>query len=88
MRIRSVQAHLLSFVFPQPVELSFFGGTRQILKRDAMLIRVETENGLVGYGPGPGSEDASEQINGTIARWLVGRLLGDIDGPQGEEHDD
>ena len=79
MRIRSVQAHRLSYVFPQPIELSFHGGSRQILKRDAMLIRVETENGLVGYGPGPGSEDAGHRINTTIAAWLVGRLLGDID---------
>lgn len=52
MRIRSVQAHLLSYVFPEPIRLGYFGGTREIVKRDAMLVRVETDNGLVGYGPG------------------------------------
>ncbi len=76
MRIRSVQAHLLSYVFPEPVRLGYFGGTREIVKRDAMLIRVETDNGLVGYGPGEASESAAELIRGTIAPWLEGRYPG------------
>jgi len=79
MRIRSVQAHLLSYVFPQPVELTYFGGTRQIVKRDAMLIRVETDNGLVGYGPGEASESAARSIMETIKPWLEGRVLADAD---------
>lgn len=79
MKIRSVQAHLLSYVFPQPVELSYFGGNRQIVKRDAMLIRVETDNGLVGYGPGEASESAARLIMETIKPWLEGRVLADAD---------
>lgn len=79
MRIRSVQAHLLSYVFPQPVELTYFGGTRQIVKRDAMLIRVEADNGLVGYGPGEASESAARLITETIKPWLEGRVLADAD---------
>jgi L-alanine-DL-glutamate epimerase-like enolase superfamily enzyme len=79
MRIRSVQAHLLSYVFPQPVELTYFGGTRQIVKRDAMLIRVEADNGLVGYGPGEASESAARLIMETIKPWLEGRVLADAD---------
>ena len=58
MRIRSVQAHLLSYPLPEPLKLSHYGGERTIVKRDAMLIRVETEDGLTGYGPAPGTEHA------------------------------
>ncbi len=79
MQIRSVRCFLLSYVFPQPVELQYYGGTRQILKRDAMLIRVEADNGLVGYGPGEGSEAARRIIQDTIAPWLEGRSLRDAD---------
>lgn len=79
MRIRSVRAHLLSYVFPEPVELSYFGGTRQIVKRDAMLIRVEAENGLVGYGPGEASASAAAVIRETIGPWLEGRTVLDAD---------
>ena len=55
MQIKRVQAFLLSYPFPEPIRLPFFGGERTILKRDAMLIRVDTSNGLVGYAPGPGT---------------------------------
>ncbi|MBM3785800.1 MAG: mandelate racemase/muconate lactonizing enzyme family protein [Acidobacteria bacterium] len=79
MRIRSLQGFLLSYVFPTPVELTYFGGTRRILKRDAMLLRVETENGLVGYGPGEGSEAAERIVREIIAPWLAGRALRDLD---------
>jgi len=79
MQIRSVRCFLLSYVFPQPVEFDYYGGRRQILKRDAMLIRVETDNGIVGYGPGEGSEAAAAIIRDTIAPWLEGRVLRDAD---------
>lgn len=79
MQIRSVRAHLLSYVFPQPIELSYYGGTRQIVKRDVMLIRVEADNGLVGYAPGEGSEQAARTIQDVIAPWLEGRVLRDPD---------
>jgi L-alanine-DL-glutamate epimerase-like enolase superfamily enzyme len=79
MRIRSVRAYLLSYVFPTPVELSYYGGTRRIVKRDAMLIRVEADNGLVGYGPGEGSTAAEESIRRVIAPWLEGKPLRDVD---------
>lgn len=79
MQIRSVRCFLLSYVFPQPVEFDYYGGRRQILKRDAMLIRVETDNGIVGFGPGEGSEAAAAIIRDTIAPWLEGRVLRDAD---------
>ena len=79
MRIRSVQAHLLSYLLPAPLRLSYHGGERAILKRDAMLIRVEADNGLVGYAPGPASEAAKQGIESTIALFLIGRTLADPD---------
>ena len=74
MKIRSVRAYLLSYPFPKPIELQYYGGMRKIVKRDSMLIRVETENGLVGYAPGEASEAAQTTIHDLIAPFLVGRI--------------
>ena len=79
MKINNVHAFLLSYVFPEPLRLPFYGGERTILKRDAMLIRVEADNGLVGYAPGPGSEAAARGIERTIKPFLEGRTLVDPD---------
>src|SRR5207249_1744356 len=79
MKISSVRSFLLSYPFAEPIKLPFYGGERTILKRDAMLIRVEADNGLVGYAPGPGSEQAQREIETTIAPFLTGRALGDPD---------
>jgi L-alanine-DL-glutamate epimerase-like enolase superfamily enzyme len=79
MRIRQVRAYLLSYAFPEPIELTFYGGRRTIVKRDAMLIRVEADNGLVGYAPGPASERAEQSIRTVIAPFLEGRVLADPD---------
>src|SRR5579883_2590062 len=79
MKIASVRSFLLSYPFPEPIELPFWGGHRTILKRDAMFIRIETDNGLVGYAPGPGSERTQRQITEVIAPFLVDRVLGDPD---------
>ena len=79
MKIASVRSFLLSYPFPEPIELPFWGGRRTILKRDAMFIRVETDNRLVGYAPGPGSQRAQRQIAETIAPFLVDRALADPD---------
>jgi L-alanine-DL-glutamate epimerase-like enolase superfamily enzyme len=79
MKITSVRSYLLSYPFEQPIRLPFFGGERTILKRDAMFIRVETDNGLIGYAPGPGSEHARKVIEETVAPFLVDRVLADTD---------
>ena len=62
MKITSVRSFLLSYPLPEPVRLPFHGGERTILKRDAMFIRVEADSGLIGYAPGPGSEQAHQAI--------------------------
>ena len=79
MKIVSVRSYLLSYPFREPIELPFWGGQRTILKRDAMFIRVETDNGLVGYAPGPGSERAQREITEIIAPFLENRVLADPD---------
>jgi L-alanine-DL-glutamate epimerase-like enolase superfamily enzyme len=79
MHISSVQAHLLSYPLPAPLKLTYYGGERTILKRDAMLIRVEADNGLVGYAPGQGSEQAKRGIDAVVGPFLRGRVLTDPD---------
>ena len=87
MKIAAVNAHLLSYPFPEPIRLPFFGGERTILKRDAMLIRVETDNHLVGYAPGPASERTLRQIQQIVAPFLLGRALGDPDALRVQFHE-
>lgn len=73
MKISKVEPFLMSFAMPEPIELPFWGGVRTILKRDAMLIRVQTDSGLTGYAPGPAHERAAHEINTTISSFLVGK---------------
>ena len=79
MKIDSVDAFLLSYPMPAPVVLPYYGGERTIVKRDAMLVRVRAANGLVGYGPGPGSEELHARIQNIVAPFLTGRVLADPD---------
>src|SRR5258707_13384154 len=79
MKISSVRSFLLSFPFPAPIRLPLDGGKPSILKRNALLNRVETETGLVGYAPGPASEGVQRAISQAIARWLEGRIVADPD---------
>ncbi len=79
MKIDTVQPRLLSYPLAEPLKLAYYGGERTVLKRDAMLIRVQADNGLVGYGPGEASEKASRAIESVIAPFLQGRTLGDPD---------
>ena len=72
MKISQVDALLMSCALPTPLQLPFYGGTRTILKRDAMLIRVTTDTGLRGYAPGPAHETAARQIREDIAPFLNG----------------
>lgn len=58
---------------PEKIELPFWGGTRTILKRDAMIIKITTDNGLTGYAPGPAFSRAADEIHGIIKAFLVGK---------------
>ena len=57
MKISKVEAFLMSCPMPEKIELPFWGGVRTILKRDAMLIKVTADNGLIGYAPGPAFQE-------------------------------
>jgi L-alanine-DL-glutamate epimerase-like enolase superfamily enzyme len=73
VKITEVEAFLMSFPLPEPLKLPFYGGERTIIKRDAMLIRVTADNGLVGYAPGPAHEIAWRQIRDAIRPQLMGK---------------
>ena len=79
MKVQRVEAFLLSYPFASPIRLPFYGGERTIVKRDAMLIRVQSSNGLIGYAPGPGSERVHRQIVESVAPFLEGAALADPD---------
>jgi L-alanine-DL-glutamate epimerase-like enolase superfamily enzyme len=73
VKITEVEAFLMSYVMPRPILLPFWGGTRSILKRDAMLIRLRTDTGLTGYAPGPAHERAAAEIRARIRAFLLGK---------------
>ncbi len=71
MKIINVEGFLMSYPMPKKIELPFWGGVRTILKRDAMLIKVSTDTGLIGYAPGPAFARASEEIDSIIKPFLL-----------------
>jgi len=73
VRITEVEAMLMSCPLAEPLRLPFWGGERTILKRDAMLIRVKADNGLIGYAPGPAHERAANEIRDVIRPFLLGK---------------
>lgn len=73
MQIAAVDAFLLSCPLPEPLTLPFWGGERTILKRDAMVVRITTDTGLRGYGPGPAHERAAREIRDSIGPFLCGK---------------
>jgi L-alanine-DL-glutamate epimerase-like enolase superfamily enzyme len=73
MKISEVQSFLMSYALPEPMRMPFFGGERTIVKRDAMLIRVKTDSGLIGYAPGPAHERAQKEIHNVIRPFLLGK---------------
>src|SRR5436309_10357600 len=73
MKITEVEGILMSCPLPEPLRLPFWGGERTILKRDAMLIRVKADNGLIGYAPGPAHERAASEIRDVIRPFLLGK---------------
>jgi L-alanine-DL-glutamate epimerase-like enolase superfamily enzyme len=79
MKITRVQSFLLSYPFEKPLHLHYYGGDRTITKRDAMLIRIDTDKGLVGWAPGQASDRAKHIVDTVVAPFLVGRSLADAD---------
>ncbi|MEF8841125.1 MAG: mandelate racemase/muconate lactonizing enzyme family protein [Haloarculaceae archaeon] len=61
MRISDVSAHTLSSPIAPPQERHFLGGFRRLLKRDVVLVVVETADGAVGYAPAGASSSAMRE---------------------------
>ena len=79
MKISNTRSFLLSYPFAEPLRLPFWGGERTLVKRDAMFIRVEADNRLVGYAPSAASESAQQTVQSIIAPFLADRTLADPD---------
>src|SRR5258708_631677 len=79
MRLASVHPFLLSYPFPTPRRLTYYGGAPAIPQPDALPTHVESDHRLVGYAPGEGSEKARGIIESRIAPFLEGRVLSDPD---------
>ena len=73
MKISNVEAFLMSYAMPEKIDLPFWGGVRTILKRDAMIIKVTADNGLIGYAPGPAFARAYDEISTVIKAFLMGK---------------
>ncbi len=74
-KIRSLQAFCYRYPLATPVVTSF----GRMLNRPAVFVRVEDEDGVVGFGevwcnfPAPGAEHRARLINEVLAPALVGR---------------
>ncbi|WP_227355962.1 mandelate racemase/muconate lactonizing enzyme family protein [Haladaptatus salinisoli] len=66
MRLSEVTVHTLSSPIKPSQDRRFYGGVRRLHKRDFVLVRVETVDGLVGYAPGAATSSAMrEYFDGT-----------------------
>lgn len=61
MKISQITGHTLSSTIKPPREFEFLGGTRKILKRDFVLVTVETSDGEIGYAPAGASSSAMRE---------------------------
>lgn len=66
MRLVSITAHELSSPITPPQDRRYAGGVRRLLKRDVVLVVVETSEGEIGVAPGGASSSAMrEYFEGT-----------------------
>jgi L-alanine-DL-glutamate epimerase-like enolase superfamily enzyme len=79
MKITAVESFLLSYPFPEPLRLDCHAGVRTVSKRDAMLVRVSTSDGIYGYAPARADLETKHAIDRIIAPFLDGRALDDPD---------
>ncbi|WP_137285836.1 mandelate racemase/muconate lactonizing enzyme family protein [Halorussus salinisoli] len=85
MKITNVTAHALSSPIRPAREHEFLGGTRKILKRDFVLVTVETADGEIGYAPAGASSSAMrEYFDGATHRNFV-EVIDDVIEPTLED---
>jgi L-alanine-DL-glutamate epimerase-like enolase superfamily enzyme len=73
MRITDVDAFLLSSPLPVPLRMTYHGGERTVVKRDALVVRVKADNGLTGWAPGVADETTVRAIDDLVSPYLRGR---------------
>jgi len=81
MKITSITAIPLSFRLPEGKTVTM--GVGSTTKRDAIIVRVQTDEGITGYGeahPGRSPGAVTTLIHGTIAPMLVGMQATDVVG--------
>ncbi|MEW5975681.1 MAG: enolase C-terminal domain-like protein [Acidobacteriota bacterium] len=72
MKVTDIQAYLLSSLLAEPFREPLPGGwERTVLKHDALLIRIRTDQGLTGYAPGPASANTAQLINRNLRPAIV-----------------
>ncbi len=81
MKIRDVKAYPISFPIPKAKQVTLGIGTG--VKKDAVVVRVRTESGLVGYGEShhgrsPGA--VAHHVNTTLRQLVVGMDAADVVG--------
>lgn len=81
MKIKSVEAFAISYVLPPEQRVTL--GIGQMVKRDAIVVKVITEGGLVGWGEAhhgraPGA--VAHIINTTLRELVVGMDASDVNG--------
>lgn len=81
MKIDRITAIPLSFRFPEGKSVAMGIGTAR--KRDVIIVKIETYDGLIGYGeshPGRSPGAVASLINNTLAPLLQGREANDVVG--------
>ena len=74
MKIEKIQAYPISFPIPEEHRVTL--GIGQTIKRDAVLVKVTTDSGIVGWGEAHAARAPSamaELINTTLQQLVVGR---------------
>ncbi|MFA9517328.1 mandelate racemase/muconate lactonizing enzyme family protein [Halopenitus sp. H-Gu1] len=88
MRITEVRGYALSSPIEPVQSRSFYGGRRRLLKRDVVLVTVETADGEIGFAPAGASSSAMREyfegdsqatfadlVEGAVADALEGETL-------------
>jgi len=79
MKIIDVKAWALSV----PVEDGITFGIGKVLRRDTVVVRVETESGIVGYGEshhGRAASSVADIVNNLLRYFVVGMDASDVTG--------
>lgn len=79
LRIRSVEA----FPISSPVKNGPVLGIGQLTKRESVVVRIETEDGIVGWGEahhGRAASSVAKLINDTLRHFVIGKQASDVIG--------